>query len=175
MESSDEEKKEKIELTKEKILEMQTKTSQEIENFINLLTYYGEDVFLEKHRPNREKFAVGKGHEPLIKISMGTFITKIDKMMKKMTVVLPHSYQVMLQNIICNFSQPVLDMNALNMIFFGNKCPFFPLIQQYYPSEALEFLKAYPFLQQLALNINNILPNEIPLLQQMEIFNKIEF
>jgi poly(ADP-ribose) glycohydrolase len=95
-------------------------------------------------------------------------------MMKKMTVVLPHSYQVMLQNIICNFSQPVLDMNALNMIFFGNKCPFFPLIQQYYPSEALEFLKAYPFLQQLALNINNILPNEIPLLQQMEIFNKIE-
>ena len=79
MESSDEEKKEKIELTKEKILEMQTKSSQEIENFINLLTYYGEDVFLEKHRPNREKFAVGKGHEPLIKISMGTFITKIDK------------------------------------------------------------------------------------------------
>ena len=95
-------------------------------------------------------------------------------MMQKMTVTLPHSNQMILPNIISSFSQPVFDMNTLNLIFFGNRCPFFPLIQQYYPLEAFEFLKAYPYLRQLALNITNILPNEIPLLQQMEIFNKNE-
>ena len=79
IESSEEDKKTEVELTKEKIMEMQTKNSHEIENFINQLPFYGEDVFMEKHRPNREKFAVGKGHEALIKISIGKFITRIEQ------------------------------------------------------------------------------------------------
>ena len=60
-------------------MELQTKDSKDVENFINQLPYYGEDVFMEKHRPNREKFAIGKGHEALIKISIGNFIKKIEK------------------------------------------------------------------------------------------------
>ena len=79
IDSSDEEKNIRVELTKEKLMEMQTKDSKEIENFINQLPYYGSDVFLEKHRPNKEKYPVGKGHEALIKISIGAFIKKIEK------------------------------------------------------------------------------------------------
>ena len=68
IESSEEDKIQKLELTKDKIMEFQTKDAKEIENFINQLTFYGEDVFMEKHRPNREKYAIGKGHDALIKI-----------------------------------------------------------------------------------------------------------
>ena len=79
LDSSEEEKNIKVELTKEKLMELQTKDCKEIENFINQLPYYGEDVFLEKHRPNREKYPIGKGHEALIKISIGNYIKKIEK------------------------------------------------------------------------------------------------
>ena len=78
-ESSSERKKIIVELTKDKILEMQTKESKDIENFINQLSYYGKDVFLEKHRPNKEKYPVGKGHESLIKITIRQFLVKIEK------------------------------------------------------------------------------------------------
>ena len=79
-ESSDEEKNVKVvELTKEKLLEMQTKESKDIEEFINQLPYYGSDVSLEKHRPNKEKYPVGRGHEALIKIELGKFVKKIEK------------------------------------------------------------------------------------------------
>ena len=60
-------------------MEMQTKDVKEIEIFINQLPYYGADVFLEKLRPNREKYPIGKGHEALIKIEIGHFIKKIEK------------------------------------------------------------------------------------------------
>ena len=79
LDSSEEEKNVKVELTKEKLMELQTKDCKEIENFINQLPYYGEDVFLEKHRPNREKYPIGKGHEALIKISIGNYIKRIEK------------------------------------------------------------------------------------------------
>ena len=79
-ESSEEEKNDKIvELTKEKLLELQTKESKDIENFINSLPYFGADVSLEKHRPNKERYPVGRGHEALIKIEVGKFIKKIEK------------------------------------------------------------------------------------------------
>ena len=77
-ESSEEEKKIDIILNKEKILELQTKELKDIENFINLLPYYGSDVSLEKHRPNKERYPVGRGHEPLIKIDLGHFTKKIE-------------------------------------------------------------------------------------------------
>ena len=79
IESSEDNKKITVELTKEKIMELQTKSSKEVQDFIELLPYFGEDVFLEKMRPNREKYAVGKGRDPLIRISIGNFVTKIEK------------------------------------------------------------------------------------------------
>ena len=80
-ESSEDEKniKTTVELTKEKLLELQTKESRDIENFINMLPYYGSDVSLEKHRPNKERYPVGRGHEALIKIDLGLFIKKVEK------------------------------------------------------------------------------------------------
>ena len=80
IESSEEDNKKIIvELTKEKIMELQTKDVKDIENFINQLPYYGSEVFLEKHRPNREKYPIGKGQDALIKISIGQFIKKIER------------------------------------------------------------------------------------------------
>lgn len=89
-------------------------------------------------------------------------------------IFLPHANQILYQNILSSFSQNVIDMNTLNLIFFGNRCLFFPFIQQYYPAEALEFIKVYKYLQQMALNIINILPQNLPLLKQMDPINKIE-
>ena len=94
--------------------------------------------------------------------------------MEKSTINLPHSNQIVLEQIITCFSQPVLDMNTLNLIFFQNRATFFPWLQQNYPQEALEFLKVYPSLQRMVLNIENILPKQLPLLKQMDNFNKIE-
>ena len=79
IESSEEEKKITVELTKEKLMELQTKDSKDIENFINQLPYYGADVFLEKHRPNKEKYPMGKGQDSLIIISIAKFNQKIEK------------------------------------------------------------------------------------------------
>ena len=74
-ESSEEDRK-IVALNKDKILELQTKDVKDIENFINVLPYYGYDVSLEKHRPNRERYPVGRGHEPLIKIELGHYTKK---------------------------------------------------------------------------------------------------
>ena len=79
IESSEEDKKINVELTKEKLIELQTKNYKDIENFINQITYYGADVFMEKIRPNREKYPIGKGQDSLIKISIGQFLQKIEK------------------------------------------------------------------------------------------------
>ena len=64
-------------ITKEKILELQTKNSNEIKLFINSLSFYGKEISLIKHRPNREKYPTGKAQEPLIKISISIFIKTI--------------------------------------------------------------------------------------------------
>ena len=88
--------------------------------------------------------------------------------MENTVVILPPSDPNALQNIQNCFSQPVYDMNSLNVTFFGNQCPFFPSIQQNYPNEALEFLKVIKYLSQLALNTSNILPQKIPLLKKMQ-------
>ena len=78
-ESSEEDKKIDIVLNKEKILELQTKEIKDVENFINLLPYFGADISLERHRPNKERYPVGRGHEPLIKIELGHFTKKIEE------------------------------------------------------------------------------------------------
>ena len=89
-------------------------------------------------------------------------------------VFLPGSNPNALLNIQNCFSQPVYDMNSLNVTFFGEQCQFFPIIQQCYPNEALEFLKVIKYLSQLALNTSNILPPSITLLKKMHNMCSVE-
>ena len=65
-------------ITNDTLLELQSKDSNEIKAFINLLPFYGNEISLIKHRPNREKYPVGKAQEPLIKIDLSNTIKRID-------------------------------------------------------------------------------------------------
>ena len=76
-ESSSEEERVEIKITKEKILELQTKDSNGIKYFINTLPFYGKEISLIKHRPNRDKYPSGKAQEPLIRISINDFNKRI--------------------------------------------------------------------------------------------------
>ena len=76
--SSDEERKVKIMLTKEKILELQARDSNGIKSFINLLPFYGNEISLIKHTPNKEKYPAGKAQEPLIKIDVSHYMKRIE-------------------------------------------------------------------------------------------------
>ena len=78
-ESSDDDKKIEVVLSKEKILELQGQDYSYIKNFIFSLPFYGGDISLEKHRPNREKYSAGKMAEPSIKIEVSKFIKKIEE------------------------------------------------------------------------------------------------
>ena len=69
-------------LTKEKILELQSRSSQEINDYINSLKYFGADINLEKHRPNKELYPAGKISEPNIKIQISSFINRIEEKLK---------------------------------------------------------------------------------------------
>ena len=76
--SNEDEEKLEVMITKDKLLELQTKDSTDIKIFINLLPFYGNDVSLIKHRPNKEKYPIGKPQEPLIKIDVNKVIKRID-------------------------------------------------------------------------------------------------
>ena len=79
-ESSDDEfKKDEVILTKEKILELQGMDSNYIKHFIFSLPFNGNDVSLEKHRPNKEKYPAGKITEPHIKIEVSHFIKRMEE------------------------------------------------------------------------------------------------
>ena len=80
--SEDEDKKEEIIITKERLLELQTRDSIGVKNFIFSLPFYGNDVSLERHRPNRERYPVGRPQEPNIKIEIGHFIKTIEEKIK---------------------------------------------------------------------------------------------
>ena len=82
-EESSEDEKIKIFLTKEKIMELQTKDSNGIKSFINILPFYGEEISLIKHRPNKEKYPAGKAQEPLIKIDVSNFTRRIDSKLRE--------------------------------------------------------------------------------------------
>ena len=77
MEESSEEEINETKITKEKLLELQTKDSNGIKVFINSLFFYGKEISLIRHRPNREKYPTGKAQEPLIKISINDFSKRI--------------------------------------------------------------------------------------------------
>ena len=64
-------------ITKEKMLELQTKDSIGIKLFINTLSFFGKEISLIRHRPNRELYPTGKAQEPLIKISLNDFTKRI--------------------------------------------------------------------------------------------------
>ena len=95
-ESEEEEENEKIEdiyLTKESIIELQNKTSKDINDFINSIKYFGQDIVLEKHRPNKERYLVGKRTEPNIKIQISSFIKKIEEKIKNYPEISKTYYQ----------------------------------------------------------------------------------
>ena len=81
-ESSDEELQE-MKITKEKLLELQTKDSNGIKYFINSLSFFGKEISLIKHRPNRERYPTGKAQEPLIKISLNDFTKRMGLKIKE--------------------------------------------------------------------------------------------
>ena len=76
--SSEDELNEVI-ITKEKILELQSKDSIGIKSFINMLPFFGKEISLVKHRPNKELYPAGKAQEPSIKIVLNDFIKRIEK------------------------------------------------------------------------------------------------
>ena len=89
MEEEDEyiDKKKEYILTKEKLNAIQGEDYIYINNLINNLPFYGKDVQLERHRPNKERYPVGKIQEPIIKIIIANFCKDIDKkrnIMKKL-------------------------------------------------------------------------------------------
>ena len=75
----DEEKRKEFILTKEKLNEIQGESCEFIKNFINNLSFYGRDVQLERHGPNKEIYPVGKIQEPHIKILVANFNTHVQK------------------------------------------------------------------------------------------------
>ena len=78
--SDGEQNKEEMIITKEKILELQQKDSQDIKEFIiKKLPFHGQDVALERHRPNGERYPVGRPQEPNIRIDIGNFIRSIEE------------------------------------------------------------------------------------------------
>ena len=82
-EESSEDEKDKIILTKDKIIELQARDVNGIKSFINILPFYGEDISLVRHRPNKEQYPCGKAQEPLVKISASEFKKRIDARLKK--------------------------------------------------------------------------------------------
>ena len=76
-ETLEEEENEDVLLTKDKLIELQAKNSKEIESFINLLPFYGENIFLIKHNVNKEEYISGKTREPLLRINVNIFTKRI--------------------------------------------------------------------------------------------------
>ena len=77
-ENDEEGKPKKNPLTKEAILGLKYKDSDEVKNFILGLPFYGNDVNLTRKSPNGSNFRVGLGIEPNIKVTMMKHIKKID-------------------------------------------------------------------------------------------------
>ena len=82
-EDSYEEEIEEFKLTKDKIIELQSRNWKGIEEFIKILPFYGEEISLLKHRSNGEQYSSGKAQEPLIKISVSNFIKRISARLKE--------------------------------------------------------------------------------------------
>ena len=88
---------------------------------------------------------------------------------------LPHNKENLKNQLIQLFSQTPTSFNDLNNLFFKGKCDFFTKMEKYCAKEAQDFLNIYPNLQNLVLNIDNILPKELPLLKENAKNQKVEY
>ena len=64
------------------------------------------------------------------------------------------------------FKISINNITELNKIFFNAKAKFFDKIDKKYKSEGEEFIKYYKELQNLALDLENVLPYKIHLLKK---------
>ena len=83
LEELSEDEKEEVVITKEKIFDLQTKDSNGIKSFINSLPFFGNEISLVKHRPNREQYPAGKAQEPQIKIDANKYTKLIESKLKE--------------------------------------------------------------------------------------------
>ena len=83
LEELSEDEKEEVVITKDKILDLQTKDSNGIKSFINSLPFFGSEISLVKHRPNREQYPAGKAQEPQIKIDASKYTKIIESKLKE--------------------------------------------------------------------------------------------
>ena len=90
-ENSSEEEENSIEiiLSKDKILDLQGKDSIGVKSFINLLPFYGKDITLIRHRPNKDEYLSGKTREPLIRIDVNNFVNRVQSRLKE----IPNAYR----------------------------------------------------------------------------------
>ena len=79
---------------------------------------------------------------------------------------LPHKYKNIWRKQKEVFLHNPKEFSDLNIIFFNGRCKFFPMIEKLHKKEGEEFLKVYNNLKNLALDLENILPPEIPLLKK---------
>ena len=83
LEENSENEKEEIVITKDRILDLQTKDSNGIKSFINILPFFGSDISLIKHRPNKEQYPAGKAQEPQIKIDVSKYTKLIESKLRE--------------------------------------------------------------------------------------------
>ena len=83
LENLSEKDTEDIVITKEIILDLQVKDSKGIKSFINALPFFGREISLIKHRPNKELYPAGKAQEPQIKIDASKYIKLIESKLKE--------------------------------------------------------------------------------------------
>ena len=64
------------------------------------------------------------------------------------------------------FEKKINNIKEFKSIFYDNNCIFFDIIDKEYKNEGEEFINIFEHLQSLALNIEAILPEEIPVLKK---------
>ena len=82
-EDNSENEKEDAIITKEKIFNLQAKNSNGIKSFINSLPFFGREISLIKHTPNKEQYPAGKAQEPEIKINANKYTKLIESKLKE--------------------------------------------------------------------------------------------
>ena len=78
---------------------------------------------------------------------------------------LPHKNKELWEKKKLLFEKPISNIKEIKSIFYDHDCKFFDKIDKLYKNEGEEFIKIYGHLKDLALNIHEILPTEIPLLK----------
>ena len=109
-ESSSEEEEPLKEISKEIINKMQTRSTNEIQEYIFSLAFYGKNISLEKHRPNKERYPTGMSAEPIIKINLMEFKLRVQDKLKKMQ----KTYQKRTSLLVSNNSESETSNNQIS-------------------------------------------------------------